>query len=96
MIQKMIDCELKCFYCNRDLLIVYNTKKEGSQWSLERLDNHKGHYDTNTCIACLKCNLSRRTDNYDMFKLGKQLKIIKFSEECSQEDINTDTDKDNL
>jgi hypothetical protein len=38
-------------------------------------DNNIGHYESNTCISCLKCNLQRRTDNYEYFKNGKQLKI---------------------
>jgi hypothetical protein len=80
LIQKIIDSELKCYYCEKQLWIVYNKIKDGQQWSLERLDNNKGHYNENTCIACLSCNLSRRTDNYIEFKKGKMLKIIKCEE----------------
>ena len=77
MIQKLNDSQLKCYYCNRDLLILFNRKREGSQWTLERLDNNLGHYASNTCIACLKCNLKRRTDSHEYFKQGKQLQLIK-------------------
>jgi len=44
---------------------------------LERLDNNLGHYASNTCIACLKCNSKRRTDSHEYFKQGKQLQLIK-------------------
>ena len=77
MIQKLIDSQLKCYYCNCILLILFNKKREGTQWTLERLDNNLGHYETNTCIACLKCNLKRRTDSHEYFKQGKQLQLIK-------------------
>jgi len=75
IIKKLYNCKLNCYYCNCELLILFNKKREGIQWTLERLDNNIGHYDTNTCISCLKCNLQRRTDNYEYFKNGKQLKI---------------------
>jgi hypothetical protein len=75
IIKKLYDCELKCFYCDQYTVILFNKKREAIQWTLERLDNNIGHYDSNTCISCLKCNLQRRTDNYEYFKMGKQFKI---------------------
>ena len=77
MIQKLYESQLKCYYCNCQLLVLFNTRREGSQWTLERLDNNIGHYESNTCIACLKCNLKRRTDSHEYFKQGKQLTLIK-------------------
>jgi hypothetical protein len=77
MINKLYDSQLKCYYCNCELLILFNKRREGSQWTLERLDNNIGHYESNTCIACLKCNLKRRTDSHEYFKQGKQLTLIK-------------------
>lgn len=77
MIEKLYSSQLKCYYCKCSLLILFNKKREGSQWTLERLDNNIGHYDSNTCIACLKCNLKRRTDSHEYFKQGKQLTLIK-------------------
>ncbi len=80
LIKKIIDSNLKCYYCERDIVLLYNKIRETNQWSLERLDNNKGHYNENTCIACLHCNLSRRTDNHIEFKKGKMLKVIKCEE----------------
>jgi NAD-dependent dihydropyrimidine dehydrogenase PreA subunit len=77
LIQKLIDSNLKCYYCEKEIVLIYNKIRDTNQWSLERLDNNKGHYNENTCIACLHCNLSRRTDNYIEFKKGKMLRIIK-------------------
>ena len=75
IIKKLHESKLKCYYCNCDMVILFNKKREGCQWTLERFDNNIGHYESNTCISCLKCNLQRRTDNYEYFKNGKQLKI---------------------
>jgi hypothetical protein len=77
LIHKLIECKLKCYYCNKDLVILYNKKKEQHQWTLERLNNNIGHYNDNTCIACLKCNLGRRTDNHEYYKKGKTMILEK-------------------
>lgn len=75
MIDKLYHCRLKCYYCQCDVCIIYDKKKTNDQWSLERFDNNLGHYNDNTCISCLKCNLQRRTNNHEYFKFSKQLKI---------------------
>jgi hypothetical protein len=77
IISKLYNCQLKCYYCNTDLFLFHSKKRIHNQWSLERLNNNLGHYDSNTCIACLKCNLQRRTDNYEYFKQGKSIMIEK-------------------
>jgi hypothetical protein len=81
IIHKLYECKLKCYYCNCELYIVYNKRKQTSQWTLERFDNNKGHYADNTCISCLKCNLQRRTDNHVYFKQGKNLILKKLEDE---------------
>ena len=77
LIHKLIECKLKCYYCSKDVVILYNKKKEQQQWTLERLNNNIGHYNDNTCIACLKCNLGRRTDNHEYYKKGKTMILEK-------------------
>lgn len=74
---KLLKSNLNCYYCNDKLKLIYKNKNENKQWSLERFDNNIGHYNNNTCITCLKCNLQRRTDNHEYFKMGKQLTIVK-------------------
>lgn len=77
LIDKLYNCDLKCYYCTENLLLVYKNKNETKQWSLERFDNNIGHYCSNTCISCLSCNLKRRTSNHEYFKMGKQMVIKK-------------------
>lgn len=77
LIEKMIESDLKCYYCNKDVVILYNKKKDALQWTLERLNNNIGHYKENTCISCLKCNLGRRTENYEYYKKGKTMILQK-------------------
>jgi hypothetical protein len=47
------------------------------QWTLDRVDNEEGHTDNNVVLACLACNLQRRTMDAERFKYGKQLRIVK-------------------
>ena len=77
VLRMMNESNLTCYYCKRDLCIFHSKKRVGHQWSLERLNNNLGHYTTNTCIACLQCNLQRRTDNYEYFKQGKSMVVDK-------------------
>uniref|UniRef100_A0A6C0L043 Uncharacterized protein n=1 Tax=viral metagenome TaxID=1070528 RepID=A0A6C0L043_9ZZZZ len=77
LLSKLKKCNLKCYYCNEKLFLLYKKRGEPMQWSLERFDNNIGHYETNTCISCLKCNLQRRTSNHEYFKFSKNLTISK-------------------
>jgi hypothetical protein len=77
LIDKLVESQLKCYYCSKDVSILYNKKKDSLQWTLERLNNNIGHYKDNTCISCLKCNLGRRTENYEYYKKGKTMILQK-------------------
>ena len=75
--EKLVVSKLKCHYCFQQLLLIYNNVREGSQWTLDRIDNDLEHTAINTVIACLKCNLERRCRDSKKFLFGKQMKIIK-------------------
>ena len=72
-IQKLIDSNFKCFYCNQNVNILYEEVRDPTQWSLERIDNTFGHNCSNVVIACLNCNLRRRTMYYERYVQTKQL-----------------------
>ena len=76
-IDKLVLSKMKCYYCNEDLLLVYENVREPKQWTLDRIDNNKGHITDNVVISCLDCNLKRRTMDDKKFKFSKQMKIIK-------------------
>ena len=77
IIEKLVVSKLKCHYCCKDTLMMYENKREPLQWTLDRIDNDIGHSNDNTVICCLKCNLERRVQNANNFKFTKQLKIKK-------------------
>ena len=77
VIYKMIECELKCRYCKCEMSILYDTTREMKQWSVDRVDNDKGHNKDNFHLACLDCNLKRRRKTDEKFLFTKQLNIIK-------------------
>ena len=73
----MIQYENKCFYCKENVNVLYEYVREPKQWTLERLDNKFGHNTDNVVIACLSCNLRRKTMYHERFLFTKQLNIIK-------------------
>ena len=68
---------LKCYYCLENVQVLYEHVREQKQWSLERIDNSRGHNADNVEIACLICNLRRRTMNSDKYVATKQTKFVK-------------------
>lgn len=77
VISKMIDCELKCRYCKCEMSILYDITREMKQWSVDRVNNDRGHNKDNFHLACLDCNLKRRRKTDEKFLFTKQLNIIK-------------------
>jgi hypothetical protein len=73
----LIQCELKCYYCKELVKVIYQHVREPTQWTLERISNDFGHNRGNVEIACLSCNLRRRTMYHERFVFTKQLQIIK-------------------
>lgn len=76
VLQKMEQCKLKCFYCREGVSLLYESVREPKQWTLERIDNKIGHTINNVEIACLSCNLRRRTMHYQRYVLTKNIQRI--------------------
>lgn len=68
--------KMECFYCKEKVNIIYESVREPKQWSLERIDNTMGHNNNNVEIACLNCNLRRRTMYHERYRFTKQMGII--------------------
>ena len=79
LIEKMVESTMKCCFCRHSLLLFYIFAREPYQWTLDRIDNTKGHNKDNVAIACLKCNLERRRQDDKKFLFSKRMKIIKMS-----------------
>ena len=77
VLQKLKDCAFHCFYCKTPVQIWYIMSREPEQWTLERIDNTKGHNKNNVEIACLSCNLKRRCMYHERFRFTKQIQFIK-------------------
>lgn len=74
---KLLTSNLNCYYCKRNVVLLYNLSRQDNQWTLERINNSIGHSNDNTVVACLDCNLKRGTRNSDSFQFAKQLVIKK-------------------
>lgn len=79
VIQKLIQSELICYYCEKPMYILYQTSRDPMQWTLERIDNKKGHNKGNVEISCLSCNVSRRTMYHEKYRFTKQMVCAKLN-----------------
>jgi 5-methylcytosine-specific restriction endonuclease McrA len=82
VVELLHDSQLTCYYCQNPIELLYEYVRELTQWTLERLNNKKGHNPDNVVIACLGCNLRRRTMYHERFLFTKQIvkqNIIKLS-----------------
>lgn len=77
VIDKLLEYNIKCYYCLCEMYILYKFVRETKQWSVDRLDNNVGHNIDNFVVACLECNLKRRRQNSESFLFTKQLNINK-------------------
>jgi RNase P subunit RPR2 len=76
-IELLLISKLRCAYCRECCELIYRDVMAPRQWTLDRVDNDQGHSDNNVVLACLACNLQRRTMDAERFKSGKQLRIVK-------------------
>jgi hypothetical protein len=77
VINKMLECELKCYYCSIEMNVLYDISREMKQWTVDRIDNDLGHNINNFYLACLECNLKRRRRSDEKFLFTKQMKLVK-------------------
>jgi hypothetical protein len=80
VLKLLIESKLKCYYCNENVNVIYENRRDPSQWSLERIYNNEGHNCNNVVIACLKCNLRRKTMLMQRYvETKKMIKVLKLS-----------------
>ena len=76
-IELLLVNKMRCRYCRQCCELIYKDVMAQRQWTLDRIDNDNGHNVGNVILACLACNLQRRTMDAERFKFGKQLHIVK-------------------
>jgi glutaredoxin-related protein len=77
ILEKMMESELKCYYCKDIMIVLYDIVREMKQWTVDRIDNDNGHNKDNFYLACLECNLKRRRQSDSKFLFTKQLNLLK-------------------
>ena len=73
----LVNSKLNCFYCREICELLYKDCLSKKQWTLDRIDNNMGHNRDNVVISCLDCNIKRGDMDYDRFKKGKEIKIVR-------------------
>jgi hypothetical protein len=77
VIDLLHDCKMTCYYCKKEVHVLYEIVREVSQWTLDRLDNKLGHNHGNVVIACLKCNLNRKTMYHERYAFTRTFTLVK-------------------
>lgn len=77
IIDKLIETEIKCYYCKSEMYVLYENVREPKQWTVDRINNDLGHNIDNFVLSCLDCNLKRRCRSSDKFLFTKQLNVIR-------------------
>lgn len=77
IVDLLVDSGLSCFYCKKWATLFYENVRDPRQWSLERISNDEGHNRGNLVIACLDCNMRRRTMYQERYIITKQLRVNK-------------------
>lgn len=77
VITKMKKVDLKCYYCLKEMLILYENVRDENQWTVDRINNDIGHIKSNFNLVCLKCNLKRRRQSNEKYLFTSQLSINK-------------------
>jgi len=80
VVKLMADRKMTCFYCRKQALLFYEYVRDNCQWTLDRIDNERGHNNGNLEIACLNCNLRRRTMYHERYVFTKQMSVVKMVE----------------
>jgi len=74
VLELLYNCQLLCYYCRKPTQLIYSIVRDNKQWTLERLNNHYGHNKDNVVVACLHCNIHRKTACSESYVFSKQLK----------------------
>jgi len=77
IIEKLLESNLKCYYCKSNVLLLYKMIRDKSQWTLERINNKISHTKDNVVISCLGCNIKRGQKKSEDYLSAKQLQVIK-------------------
>ena len=77
IVELLVASKMLCHYCRSQLYLLYEKVREPKQWTLDRIDNDQGHNMENCVIACLACNLERRTMDEKRFLFSKQFVLTK-------------------
>jgi hypothetical protein len=68
IVDLLLASNLLCYYCHYPVDLFYETVRDRTQWTLDRIYNEFGHNYDNVIIACLECNLHRKTIQHQKFK----------------------------
>ena len=77
VVKHLWESKLQCIYCKKSVYVLYEIVREVQQWTLDRVDNSMGHNHDNVMVACLDCNLHRKTMYHERYAFTKTFTQVK-------------------
>jgi ribonuclease HI len=75
VLEMLVSAHMRCCYCDCIMRVHYAESRDPQQWTLDRVDNTDGHHRENLVVACLQCNLKRRTIDKEKFAFAQKMQI---------------------
>lgn len=70
--EQMLVQKMRCWHCSAGVHVLYRDRYDPFQWSIDRLDNDKGHTRDNVVVSCMRCNLRRGNVSIRSFTVTKR------------------------
>lgn len=68
MAEQMLVQKQRCWHCKTHIRVLYRDRYDPLQWSIDRMDNTRGHTRDNVVVSCMRCNLRRGKTAIHRFK----------------------------
>ena len=62
IIDKLVEFNMKCYYCECEMFILYKNIKEQSQWTINKTNIYNGYNKDNIVLSCLECNIKNKNN----------------------------------
>ena len=81
------DAGMNCYLCKKEVVLEYEKRYQGNQFTLDRVDNAKSHSIDNCRVCCFTCNILRMNEYtpqefVSKFRLSESLESDASSQEA--------------
>lgn len=75
-----------CYLCKKEVVLEYEKRYQGNQFTLDRVDNRKSHEIANCRVCCFTCNILRMNE-YTPQEFVSKFRLSESLESDSSQDL---------